>query len=301
MLIAIKAAEISGEIITTPFSYVATTSSIVWQGCKPVFADILSSDFTINPDKIREKITPQTSAILATHVFGFPCRIEAIEHIAKEFDLKVIYDAAHAFGVEYKGKSVLNFGDISVLSFHATKLFHTIEGGGITTNCDEFARKISYMRNFGHNGQEDFFGIGINGKSSELHAAMGLCIFPAIDKIIEKRKTISEFYNNRLNNFPIITRPIFGVNVTRHNFSYYPILFNSEDALLSIKKRLENEGINCRRYFFPSLNTLNYVENNLENSLSESVSSRILCLPIYPDLAIADVERICSLILQENE
>jgi len=280
---------------------VATTSSIVWQGCKPVFADILSSDFTINPDKIREKITPQTSAILATHVFGFPCRIEAIEHIAKEFDLKVIYDAAHAFGVEYKGKSVLNFGDISVLSFHATKLFHTIEGGGITTNCDEFARKISYMRNFGHNGQEDFFGIGINGKSSELHAAMGLCIFPAIDKIIEKRKTISEFYNNRLNNFPIITRPIFGVNVTRHNFSYYPILFNSEDALLSIKKRLENEGISCRRYFFPSLNTLNYVENNLENSLSESVSSRILCLPIYPDLAIADVERICSLILQENE
>jgi len=280
---------------------VATTSSIVWQGCKPVFADILSSDFTINPDKIREKITPQTSAILATHVFGFPCRIEAIELIAKEFDLKVIYDAAHAFGVEYKGKSVLNFGDISVLSFHATKLFHTIEGGGITTNCDEFARKISYMRNFGHNGQEDFFGIGINGKSSELHAAMGLCIFPAIDKIIEKRKTISEFYNNRLNNFPIITRPIFGVNVTRHNFSYYPILFNSEDALLSIKKRLENEGINCRRYFFPSLNTLNYVENNLENSLSESVSSRILCLPIYPDLAIADVERICSLILQENE
>ena len=279
----------------------ATTSSIVWQGCKPVFADILSSDFTINPDKIREKITPQTSAILATHVFGFPCRIEAIEHIAKEFDLKVIYDAAHAFGVEYKGKSVLNFGDISVLSFHATKLFHTIEGGGITTNCDEFARKISYMRNFGHNGQEDFFGIGINGKSSELHAAMGLCIFPAIDKIIEKRKTISEFYNNRLNNFPIITRPIFGVNVTRHNFSYYPILFNSEDALLSIKKRLENEGISCRRYFFPSLNTLNYVENNLENSLSESVSSRILCLPIYPDLAIADVERICSLILQENE
>lgn len=279
----------------------ATTSSIVWQGCKPVFADILSSDFTINPDKIREKITPQTSAILATHVFGFPCRIEAIELIAKEFDLKVIYDAAHAFGVEYKGKSVLNFGDISVLSFHATKLFHTIEGGGITTNCDEFARKISYMRNFGHNGQEDFFGIGINGKSSELHAAMGLCIFPAIDKIIEKRKTISEFYNNRLNNFPIITRPIFGVNVTRHNFSYYPILFNSEDALLSIKKRLENEGINCRRYFFPSLNTLNYVENNLENSLSESVSSRILCLPIYPDLAIADVERICSLILQENE
>jgi len=280
---------------------VATTSSIVWQGCKPVFADILSSDFTINPDKIREKITPQTSAILATHVFGFPCRIEAIELIAKEFDLKVIYDAAHAFGVEYKGKSVLNFGDISVLSFHATKLFHTIEGGGITTNCDEFARKISYMRNFGHNGQEDFFGIGINGKSSELHAAMGLCIFPAIDKIIEKRKAISEFYNNRLHNFPIITRPIFGVNVTRHNFSYYPILFNSEDALLSIKKRLENEGINCRRYFFPSLNTLNYVENNLENSLSESVSSRILCLPIYPDLAIADVERICSLILQENE
>ena len=157
------------------------------------------------------------------------------------------------------------------------------------------------MRNFGHNGQEDFFGIGINGKSSELHAAMGLCIFPAIDKIIERRKTISEFYDNHLNNFAIITKPILRADVTHHNFSYYPILFNSEGELLLIKKRLEIEGINCRRYFFPSLNTLNYVENNLEHSISESVSKRILCLPIYPDLTIADVERICSLILQGND
>jgi len=297
LLIAIKAAGISGEVITTPFSYVATTSSLVWQGCKPIFADIYSSDYTINPEKIREKITPETTAIIATHVFGFPCRVEEIDKIAKEFNLKVIYDAAHAFGVGYKNRSLLTFGDISVLSFHATKLFHTVEGGGITTNCDELARKISYMRNFGHDGQENFHGIGINGKSSELHAAMGLCVFPHVSDIIEKRKVLCSLYNFLLKEFDSIIKPFFGDIDVIYNYSYYPVLFYKEEDLVDTKIRLERAGVYCRRYFFPSLNTLNYVENNIENSISESISKRILCLPLYHDLKISEVERICSLIL----
>jgi dTDP-4-amino-4,6-dideoxygalactose transaminase len=298
LLIAIKAAGISGEVITTPFSYVATTSSIAWQSCKPVFADINSLDLTINPEEIRKKITPATSAILATHVYGFPCNVTEIDAIAKEFNLKVIYDAAHAFGVKLKNKSILNFGDLSVLSFHATKLFHTAEGGGIATNNDELAKKISYMRNFGHNGQEDYFGIGINGKSSELHAAMGLCVFPHIHNIIERRKLLCELYDNKLNKLNSGLQPFIKNNEVAYNYSYYPIIFETESNLIEVKMRLENEGIHCRRYFYPSLNTLNYVENNLESSISETISKRILCLPLFHDLTFSDVEKICSIILQ---
>src|SRR5688572_25479009 len=175
--LAIKALDITGEVITTPFSYVATCSSIVWENAKPVFVDIDPGNFTIDATKIEAAITPRTSAILATHVYGIPCNVEEIDRIAKKHKLKVVYDAAHAFGVEYKGASLLNYGHISTLSFHATKLFHTVEGGGITTNDDELAHRIAYMRNFGHKGQEEFWGLGINGKSSEFHAAMGLCMF----------------------------------------------------------------------------------------------------------------------------
>jgi len=298
LLIAIKAAGLSGEVITTPFSYVATTSSLVWQGCKPVFVDIDSSNYTIDPEKIRDKITPATTAIVATHVFGFPCNVEEIDEIAKEFNLQVIYDAAHAFGAEYKNKSLLSFGDISVLSFHATKLFHTVEGGGIATNNDELAHKVSYMRNFGHKGQEDFYGIGINGKSSELHAAMGLCIFPHIKEIISKRSAICNLYNILLKEFQLLTKPFFRSNFVTYNYSYYPVLFNDEDILIDTKIRLEMAGINCRRYFYPPLNRLNYVENNLENSVSDSISKRILCLPLYHDLTAADVKLICSIIIK---
>ncbi|HLP19244.1 MAG TPA: aminotransferase class V-fold PLP-dependent enzyme, partial [Chitinophagales bacterium] len=179
--IAIKGLDLKGEIITTPFSYVATTSSIVWENCKAVFADIEEETLTIDANKIEALITPKTSAILATHVYGIPCNIEKIEKIAKKHNLKVIYDAAHAFGVKYHGQALTNYGDASTLSFHATKLFHTTEGGALITNDEDAAHRFSYMRNFGHKGQEDFWGLGINAKNSEFHAAMGLCVFPHIE------------------------------------------------------------------------------------------------------------------------
>lgn len=293
--IAIKAAGLRDDVITTPFSYVATTSSLVWEGCKPVFADISEGSLTVNATTIDAVLTPQTTGILATHVYGNPCPVEEIAILAKKHGLKVIYDAAHAFGVEYKGTSVLNYGDISTLSFHATKLFHTVEGGGIVTNDDELAHKISYMRNFGHNGPEAFFGVGVNGKSSEFQAAMGLCLIPKIEHIIETRKSLSEFYTSSLVGIPIQHLHI-QLGTTKYNFAYYPILFNSEEELLKVVKALNEKQIMPRRYFYPSLNTLHYVTNNLDNDFATDVSKRVLCLPLYPDLAMEQVQIISDCI-----
>jgi len=282
--IAIKAAGLSGDVITTPFSYVATTSCLVWENCKPVFADIDPLSLTVTAQTIEKVITPQTTGILITHVYGNPCPVEEIEALAKRKGLKVIYDAAHAFGVEYNNQSVLNYGDISTLSFHATKLFHTIEGGGIITNDDELAHKISYMRNFGHNGPEAFFGVGVNGKSSEFQAAMGLCLMPKINQIIESRKSLSELYTSSLAGLPIQHLKI-QAGTTKYNYAYYPIVFQTETDLLKVVKALNEKQIIPRRYFYPSLNTLNYVTNNLVDDYASEISKRVLCLPLYPDLA----------------
>ena len=196
--IAIKALSLTGEIITTPFSYVATTSSIVWEGCRPVFVDIDANSFNIDPAKIEEAITPHTTGILATHVFGNPCDIDAIESIAAKHNLKVIYDAAHCFGTTYNGRSIYHYGNISTTSFHATKLFHTIEGGGVFTSDLELLKRMSYFRNFGHKTPEEFEMVGINAKNSEFHAAMGLSILPHMPSILESRKKISQLYTNLL-------------------------------------------------------------------------------------------------------
>ena len=261
--LAIKALDLKGEIITTPFSYVATTSSIVWENATPVFVDIDPTRFTIDPSKIEEAITGKTSAILATHVYGIPCDVEAIEKIANKYKLKVVYDAAHAFGVDYKGTSILNYGDISTLSFHATKLFHTVEGGGVATNNDELAHRISYMRNFGHNGQEEFWGIGINGKNSEFHAAMGLSNLPYLPTILANRKLLSEMYDHCFSAAGIkIQRPILPAHVN-YNFSYYPVVFESILQLLKVRDALHAEGVFPRRYFYPSLNKLHYVNQQV--------------------------------------
>ena len=206
--IAIKALDLNGEIITTPFSYVATTSTIVWESCAPVFVDIDPQTLCIDPNLIEAAITEETSAILATHVYGIPCAVEQIEAIAKKHNLKVIYDAAHTFGVKYKGKSLSWYGDISTLSFHATKLFHTVEGGAIITHDSQLAHKISYMRNFGHNKCEGFWGLGINGKNSEFHAAMGLCVLPHLGEIIAARKQVFAWYDELITGLPL-TRPYF--------------------------------------------------------------------------------------------
>jgi dTDP-4-amino-4,6-dideoxygalactose transaminase len=292
--IALKAARAKGEVITTPFSYVATTSSIVWEGCTPVFVDIDPDTFTINPELIESAITPLTSAILATHVYGLPCNIEMIEKIAKRHKLKVIYDAAHAFGVTYKGRQLASYGDISTLSFHATKLFHTVEGGAILTNDSRLAHEIEYMRKFGHNGPEEFWGLGINGKNCELHAAMGLCIFPEVKRNIDKRKEISNFYYDCLDKteVSIITTAFKEVD---YNYSYLPILLTSEDLLFEVIAALNEHNVFPRRYFYPSLNNLPYL-NYKKMPVSEDISSRVLCLPLYEELELDNVRKISFII-----
>jgi dTDP-4-amino-4,6-dideoxygalactose transaminase len=296
--LAIKALELKGEIITTPFSYVATTSSIVWENAKPVFVDIHPDTFTIDAGKIEAMITPSTSAILATHVYGVPCDVQAIEAIAKKHNLKVVYDAAHAFGVKYNDTSLLNFGDISTLSFHATKLFHTVEGGGVATNDDELAHRISFMRNFGHKGQEEFWGVGINGKNSEFHAAMGLCNFPHIESILTKRKALCEMYDQYFKTLGIaLKRPVIPAK-TQYNHAYYPVVFATEKQLMTVRDSLNAAYIYPRRYFYPSLNHLPYLAEQVALPITASISSKVLCLPLYHDLTREEIKRICSIIAE---
>ena len=290
--IALKALEISKEVITTPFSYVATTNSILWENCKPVFTDIKETDFNIDPAKIEAAITKDTEAILATHVYGNPCDVDAIEAIAKKHSLKVLYDAAHAFGSLLNNKQVLSFGDISTCSFHATKLFHTIEGGCIITDNDELASKIMLYRQFGHIG-DDYFSIGINGKNSEFHAAMGLCILPDMEKIMQRRKDITTTYMNGLKDCAL-QYPVAIENVD-YNYAYLPVVFESEEKMLHIKSKLAENDIITRRYFYPSLNKLPFLTGNT-CEISESISARVLALPLYFDLSPKNVKRICSLI-----
>ncbi|WP_405569731.1 DegT/DnrJ/EryC1/StrS family aminotransferase [Winogradskyella sp. Asnod2-B02-A] len=292
--IAIKALGLKGEIITTPFSYVATTSSIVWEGCTPVFVDIHSEYLTIDEAKIEAAITPRTSAILATHVFGNPCDIEAIESIAKKHNLKVIYDAAHCFGVTYKGTSVFNYGDVSTCSFHATKLFHTGEGGALFCKPNYFETMYSH-HNFGHDGPENFHSLGVNAKMSEPQAAMGLAVFPYMNTILEERKKVVDAYNNAF-----INRGLQLMKIREHtswNYSYYPVIFKDENQLLKVKQALESVSIFPRRYFYPSLNTLPYIEKHTME-ISESISSRVLCLPLYVGLDQKYLKQIIEIIKQ---
>lgn len=296
--IAIKALGLQGEIITTPFSYVATTSSIVWEGCLPIFADINPETLNIDPKSIENKITEKTSAILATHVYGNPCDIQEIEKIAQKYNLKVIYDAAHCFGTLYKGKSVFNFGDISTTSFHATKVFHTVEGGAVFTNNPELLRKMSYMRNFGHNGPEDFEGVGINGKNSEFHAAMGVVNLKHIKKILEKRKTDSNLYDARLT-----TLKHTSIKITKYsdfNYAYYPIILSSESEVLNSIKELNAHNIFPRRYFFPSLSGLIYVDKH-DTPISDDFSKRVLCLPLFFDIDESEIDLICRILIRAQK
>jgi len=291
--IALKLLAKQGEVITTPFSYVATTASIVWENCTPVFVDIHPEYLTIDETKIEAAITPKTTAILATHVFGNPCAIEEIERIAKKHNLAVIYDAAHCFGVQYNGKSVFEYGDVSTCSFHATKLFHTGEGGAMFCPDSELQKKLFYSHNFGHNGPLDFHGLGINAKISELQASMGLAVFNYMDTILERRKEVVDLYNSLLD-FSQIKRMKIRENTT-WNYSYYPVVFESEEILLEVQAKLNEREIIPRRYFCPSLNTIPYVTSEAM-PVSESIASRILCLPLYVGLQKEDIRLITEII-----
>jgi dTDP-4-amino-4,6-dideoxygalactose transaminase len=279
--IALKLLGDGGEVITTPFSYIATTAAIVWESCTPVFVDIHPEYLTIDETQIEAAITDKTTCILATHVFGNPCNVEEIERIAKKHKLKVIYDAAHCFGVKYKGKSIFEYGDVSTCSFHATKLFHTGEGGAIFCKNTELFHQIYYSHNFGHNGPLDFHGLGINGKMSELNAAMGLAVLPHMEEILQGRSSIVSAYQNHLQNAELI--PMILREGTKWNFSYYPILFENESKLLKAEKGLKNNNIHARRYFYPALNTINCIRGKTMSE-TESIATRILCLPLFPNL-----------------
>jgi dTDP-4-amino-4,6-dideoxygalactose transaminase len=291
--IALKLFGKEGEVITTPFSYVATTSAIVWENCSPVFVDIHPKYLTIDETKIEAAITNKTTCILATHVFGNPCNVEAIEAIALKYNLKVIYDAAHCFGVKYKGKSIFEYGDISTCSFHATKLFHTGEGGAIFCKDKTLYDKIYYSHNFGHDGPEAFHGLGINGKISELQAAMGLSVLPFMDQILKARQQQVSFYNEELD-----LRKAEKLEIrtdTSWNSSYYPILFKTEKALVAVQKKMNDQSIFPRRYFYPSLNTLNYVPQQ-SCEISELISKQVLCLPLFYELSAQDQHSIVKVI-----
>jgi len=290
--IPLKAMELTGEIITTPFSYVATTTAILWESATPVFADIEENTFCIDPTKIEALITPKTCAILATHVYGYPCQVEAIQKIAQQYNLKVIYDGAHAFGVKYKNKSIYHYGDVSTLSFHATKLFHTVEGGGMICHDKSLNDKLQLYKTFGHY-MDDYFTIGINGKNSEFHAAMGLCNLPRVPEFILQRKLLSELYQKNLAGFKL-QFPKLSEDV-EYNYAYFPIILETEDCLLKLKNKLAESEINTRRYFYPSLNKLPYLKGE-PCPVSESISSRVLCLPLYQELLPEEVNKISEII-----
>ena len=295
---AIKALGLKGDIITTPFSFVATASSIVWEGCTPVFVDIEPDSLNIDASKIEAAITSNTSAILATHVYGNPCDVIAIHKIAEQYNLKVIYDGAHAFGVKVYGESIFNFGDVTTCSTHATKLYHTIEGGFVVSKHKALIKKMASMRNFGFDGPAQFKELGINGKNSEFHAAMGLVNLKHIEAIHNKRKQLSEHYDSKLKNLNI-TKPIWH-SKSDPNYAYYPIVFESEELLLNCINALESHKIYGRRYFYPSLaKSLPYVEN-LTLKITDDVAKRVLCLPLYFNLSLKDVSLVCSLINKVN-
>jgi len=291
--IALKVLAKQGEVITTPFSYVATTSSIVWEHCTPVFVDIDPEHLTIDETKIEAAITSKTTAILATHVFGNPCAVEEIEQIAQKHQLAVIYDAAHGFGVNYHGKSLFDYGDVSTCSFHATKLFHTGEGGAMFSKDEQLFQRLYSYHNFGHDGPEKFEGLGINAKMSELQAAMGLAVLPYMSKILAKRKDAVVQYD-RLINFEVLRKMKLRED-TEWNYSYYPVIFETEKQLINVKDALNAKNINPRRYFYPSLNQLPYVKAD-EMPISESISKRILCLPLSFSIKDEEINLISQII-----
>ncbi|MGC8770570.1 MAG: DegT/DnrJ/EryC1/StrS family aminotransferase [Brevinematia bacterium] len=289
----------NSEIITTPFSFIATSSSILWQKYKPVFVDIDISSLNIDPKKIVGKITSKTVAIMPVHVFGNPCEIEEIQYIAEKFNLKVIYDAAHCFDICYEGKSIYKFGDVSVASFHATKVFHTIEGGAIFSDNKSLIDKAKKLRNFGFNEKIEIEEVGINAKMNEFQAIMGLLNLEVVDEEISLRKEIYELYLEELKGTNVSFQKK-SEKITKYNYIYLPVIFENENIRNKIFDVLKEKGINARKYFYPSLNELRFCEDYKgECPVSSLISRRILQLPLYGELKKEEVLRICK-IIREN-
>ena len=295
---AIKALKLEGEIITTPFTWVASASAILWEHCTPVFVDIDPETLNIDPNKIEAAINHRTCAIMGVHVFSNPCAIESIADIAEKHDLKVIYDAAHAMCVDYKGKSVFSYGDVSATSFHATKLFNTAEGGACVSPDPELDAKLRRIRFFGHDDKKNIVEDGMNGKMTEIHAALGLANLRYLDKVRIRRREIFDLYYNALKDLGFIKFQKF--DPESYNYSYMPIIFDTEDRLLRVLNALSSENIFPRRYFYPSINTEKAVAPYTPAPISESISKRIICLPSFTDLAEEKIIEICNIIKKES-
>jgi dTDP-4-amino-4,6-dideoxygalactose transaminase len=305
LVTALQALRITGEVITTPYSFVATTHSLWWNGIKPIFVDIEPATFNIDPEKIESAITPQTTAILPVHVYGNPCKVQRIKEIADTYGLKVIYDACHTFGVTINGESVLNFGDLSVMSFHATKAYNTFEGGAIVCHDAATKKRIDNLKNFGFVDETIVVTPGINAKMNEVQAAMGLLQLKYIDKIIERRKEIVSLYRERLKNIPGLTyfEDIPGV---KHCYTYFPVFYNKDrfgKTREDVYNYLKQNNIFTRRYFYPLISqfpTYRGLESAQPGKMpvAERITQEVLCLPIYPDLDKDSIEFICKLIME---
>ena len=302
LVTALQALRITGEVITTPFSFVATAHPLLWNGIKPVFVDIDPETFNLDPENIEAAITPQTTAILPVHVYGNPCDVEKIQEIGDTYGLKVIYDAAHAFGVDYKGESLLKHGDLSILSFHATKVFNTFEGGAIICPDAKTKKRIDDLKNFGYSGEDNIIAPGINAKMNEVQAAFGLLQLKHIDKVIDRRREIDTQYREQLSCVPGIScRPLPAE--TNYNYSYFVILVENEYPLSrdELNDELRRHGIFSRRYFHPLISKFSMyrglpsaAQSNLP--IASKAADQVLCLPIYPDLENESIRRIVSII-----
>ena len=301
---AIHKMNLTGEVITTPFTFASTTHAIVQNGLKPVFCDINEEDYTIDVDKIEEKITPKTTAIVTVHVYGHACDVKRIEEIAKKHNLKVIYDAAHVFGVEIDGKGIGSFGDVSMFSFHATKVFNTIEGGALVYNDSSLKSEFDSYKNFGIIDQEHVIDVGINSKMNEFQAAMGLCNLRHLDEEIEKRRKVYEIYTKRLQNVEGIKISKTQKNV-KPNFAYYPVVFDKEKFGKSrdeIAEKLAKENIFARKYFYPITSAFDCYKGQFdvnETPIAKKISENVLTIPMYAGLSEEDANRICDIILNK--
>ncbi|MDL2227868.1 DegT/DnrJ/EryC1/StrS family aminotransferase [Odoribacter sp. OttesenSCG-928-L07] len=305
LMVALQTLRITGEVITTPFSFVATTHSLWWNGIKPVFVDIESETCNIDPNKIEAAITPKTTAIMPVHVYGKPCNTKQIQEIADKYGLKVIYDAAHAFGVEVNGESIINSGDMSTLSFHATKVYNTLEGGALVCKDEETKKRIDYLKNFGFAGETTVVAPGINGKMDEVRSAYGLLNLKQVDNAIEKRRQIAIKYRNGL-------RDVSGISImedmpgVRHNYSYFPIFIDAEIYGMTRDElyfKLKKNGIHCRRYFYPLISEFptyrGLDSSRLENlPKANKIANTVVCLPMYADLEEQDVREIINIIVR---
>jgi len=307
LITALQALSITGEVITTPFSFVATTHALWWNNIKPVFADIEPHTYNLDPEKVEAAITPNTTAIMPVHVYGNPCNLEAFQQIADTYNLKLIYDAAHAFGVEVNGQSVLNFGDLSVLSFHATKVFNTFEGGAIVCHDEKMKRQIDDLKNFGFRGETTVIAPGINAKMNELQAAFGLLQLKYIDEAREKRKQIAETYREELAGIKGI-HCLNDLPNTKHAYSYFPILVEEHEFGMSrdeLYAKLKENNIFSRRYFYPLISNFptyrGLTSANKDNlPAANDIAEKVLCLPIHPQLEKATIKRIVELITKKK-